>query len=79
MKNYKLNIKTKTKNYPIYIGYNILKNSYRIFKKNNVRINKCLIVVDNNIKKINLSILKTNIKSKKIFQLILIQMKKIKV
>ena len=29
----KLNIKTKTKNYPIYIGYNILKILIKFLKK----------------------------------------------
>ena len=33
MKDYKLIINTNSKKYPIYIGYNILKSSKRIFKK----------------------------------------------
>ena len=44
MKDYKLIINTHSKKYPIYVGYNILKSSKRIFKKNNIQIKKCLIV-----------------------------------
>ena len=33
MKDYKLIINTNSKKYPIYIGYNILNKSYKIFKK----------------------------------------------
>ena len=51
MKDYKLVIKTNSKKYPIYIGYNILKSSKRIFKQNNIQIKKCLIVVDKNVPK----------------------------
>ena len=40
MKDYKLIINTNSKKYPIYIGYNILNKSYKIFKKNNIKIKK---------------------------------------
>ena len=66
MKDYKLIVNTKTKKYPIYIGYNILKSSNKIFKSNNFDIKKCLIVVDKNVPRQNLLILKKNIKSSKI-------------
>ena len=56
----KTNFNTNSKKYPIYIGYNILKNSKRIFKKNNIQIKKCLIVVDKNVPKKNISVLKKN-------------------
>ena len=58
MKDYKLIINTNSKKYPIYIGYNILKSLKRIFKQNNIQIKKCLIVVDKNVPKKNLSVLK---------------------
>ena len=67
MKDYKLIINTSSKKYPIYIGYNILKSLRRIFKQNNIQINKCLIIVDKNVPKKNLSLLKKNINSSKIF------------
>ena len=66
MKDYKLIINTHSKKYPIYVGYNILKSSKRIFKKNNIQIKKCLIVVDKNVPKKNLLVLKKNIVSSKI-------------
>ena len=66
MKDYKLIINTNSKKYPIYIGYNILKISKRIFKQNNIQIKKCLIVVDKNVPNKNLSVLKKNIISSKI-------------
>ena len=66
MKDYKLIINTNSKKYPIYIGYNILNSSKRIFKINNIKIKKCLIVVDKNVPKKNLSVLKKNIVSSKI-------------
>ena len=67
MKDYKLIVNTKTKKYPIYIGYNILNKSSKIFKKNKFQIKKCLIIVDKNVPKKNLKILKNNIRSKNIF------------
>ena len=63
MKDYKLIINTNSKKYPIYIGYNILNKSYKIFKKNNIKIKKCLIVVDKNVPKKNILVIKKNIKS----------------
>ena len=62
----KLLIKTKSKNYPIFIGKNILKKIKNIFKSNNINFNKCLIVVDKKVPKKNLIILKKNIKCKEI-------------
>jgi len=67
MKDYKLFVNTKTKKYPIYIGHNILKRSSKIFRKNKLDIKKCLIVVDNNVPRKNLLVLKKNIKIKKFF------------
>ena len=45
----KLLIKTKSKNYPIFIGKNILKKIKNIFKSNNINFNKCFIVVDKKV------------------------------
>tara|TARA_Y100001970_G_scaffold12443_1_gene14202 strand:+ start:7055 stop:8161 length:1107 start_codon:yes stop_codon:yes gene_type:complete len=66
MKKNKIIVNTKTKKYPIFIGYNILKNCSSIFKSNNMKIKKCLIVVDSKVPKKNLLILKKQIKSKDI-------------
>ena len=54
MKNIKLVVKTKLKNYPIMIGSNILKNISNILKSNNISFNKCLIIVDKRVPKKNI-------------------------
>ena len=65
MKKIKLNIKTKSKIYPIIIGKNIITQTSRILKSNSINFEKTLIVVDTKIPKQKLSILKKNIISKK--------------
>ena len=40
MKTMKLNIKTKTKNYPIYFGNNILNKTGELIKKNIIGVKK---------------------------------------
>ena len=66
MKKIKITINTKTKKYSIFIGSGILKNSANILKINKIKIKKCLIVVDREVPKKNLSILKKQIKSKNV-------------
>jgi 3-dehydroquinate synthase/shikimate kinase/3-dehydroquinate synthase len=51
MKPIKLKIKTKTQQYPIIIGSNIVSNISRILKKNSINFKKCLLIVDSNIPK----------------------------
>ena len=51
MKTIKLNIKTKTKNYPIYFGDNILNKTGKLLKKNLPDIKKVCIVSDNKLPK----------------------------
>ncbi len=65
MKKIKLNIKTKSKIYPMIIGKNIITQTSRILKSNSINFEKTLIVVDTKIPKQKLSILKKNIISKK--------------
>ena len=66
MKKIKITINTKTKKYSIFIGSGILKHSANILKINKIKIKKCLIVVDREVPKKNLSILKKQIKSKNV-------------
>ena len=47
MKQTRLNIVTKTDNYPIIIGSNLTLRLSKIFKLNSIDFNKCLIVIDN--------------------------------
>ena len=51
MKTIKLTIKTKTQEYPIIIGSNIISNISKILKDNSIKFNKTLIVIDKNISK----------------------------
>ena len=64
MKKIKLVVKTSSKNYPIIIGSNIIKNISSIIQINNIKFNKCLIVADKKVPKKNLSILKNKIPCK---------------
>ena len=63
----KLIIKTPTERYPILIGSNLISNFSNILKKNSIRFNQCLFVVDKNVPKINIINLKKSLKSKKIY------------
>ena len=49
MKQTKLNIITKTENYPIIIGSNLTSGISKVFKLNLIDFEKCLIVVDKNV------------------------------
>jgi len=51
MKQFKLNINTKTQKYPIIIGRGLLNNIPKLLKNNSLYFTKCLIVIDNKIKK----------------------------
>ena len=64
MKTNKLKVKTKSKNYNIYFGFNILKKISLFLKLENINFEKCLIVVDKKIPKNKLNILKKKINCK---------------
>ena len=51
MKKIKLNVKTKSKEYPIIIGKNIILQTSNILKLNNFNFEKILIVIDTKIPK----------------------------
>ena len=64
MKQFKLNINTKSQKYPIIIGKGLYNNLHKIIVNNSIFFNKCLIIIDSKIKKkIVLKIL-SNFKSK---------------
>ncbi len=65
MKNYELKIKTKSKNYSVLIGSDLIKNISNILRKKNIEFSKCLMVIDKNVPKKFKSILKKKIKAKK--------------
>ena len=64
MKPMKLNIKTKSENYPIIIGSNIISKIQSILQSNNFFFEKSLIIYDTKVPKNKLNILKKKIKSK---------------
>ena len=49
MKTIKLNIKTKTKNYPIYFGDNIINKTGNLIKKNLPGVKKICVISDNRL------------------------------
>ena len=46
MKPIKLKIQTKTKQYPIIIGSNLIPNISKILKDNAINFNKCFLIID---------------------------------
>ncbi len=53
MKPIKLKIKTKTQEYPIIIGSNLISNILKLTKNNSLNFKKCLLIIDKNIPKKN--------------------------
>tara|TARA_B100000035_G_scaffold286449_1_gene270781 strand:- start:687 stop:1793 length:1107 start_codon:yes stop_codon:yes gene_type:complete len=61
MKVKKLIIKTNSKNYPIYIGSNIVSKLVKILNNNSIKFQKCLLVIDKNVPKKFISKIKKNL------------------
>ncbi len=60
-----LPIKTKSKQYNIYIGYNAIMKLNNILKRENIDFKKCLIVTDKNVPKVFVKKIKSKINSNK--------------
>ena len=60
-----LPIKTKSKQYNIYIGYNAIMKLNNILKRENIDLKKCLIVTDKNVPKVFVKKIKSKINSNK--------------
>ena len=69
MKPIKLDVKTKLEKYPIIIGSNIVKNLYFYLKKNSIKFEKCLLVIDNKVPNIMISKILKSLKKKEIYRL----------
>ncbi len=67
MKYIKLRIKTKTQEYPIIIGSNLVSNISSIVKKNSIEFKNCLLVVDKNISKKIISKIKKSFNKKNVY------------
>ena len=55
MKPINLKIKTKSQEYPIIIGSNLISNIAKITFDNSIKFKKCLLVIDKNISNQNLN------------------------
>ncbi len=64
MNQIKLNIKTNTQKYPILIGNKLSANISQIIKSNSINFNRCLLVVDKNVPKKFVYIIKKSLKKK---------------
>ena len=67
MKPIKLKIKTKTQQYPIIIGSNLITNISKILKDNKINFNQCFLIIDKNVPNKFISQIKNSIKNKKIY------------
>ena len=63
----KLKIKTKTQNYPIIIGSNLISKIEKLGKGNSINFEKCLLVIDTKISKVILSKIKKSLIRKKLY------------
>ena len=66
MKPIKLNVKTKSENYPIIIGSGIIRNLGVYLNKNSINFNQCLLIIDKKVPKKMISKLTRSLKGKKI-------------
>ena len=67
MRQIKLKIKTKTQEYPIIIGSNLISNISKIIKNNSLNFKQCLLVVDTNISKKIIEKVKKSLNKKNIY------------
>ena len=67
MKPIKLKINTKTQQYPIVIGSNLITNISKIFKNNAINFKQCLLIIDKNVPSKFLSQIKKSINNKKVY------------
>ena len=66
MKTTRLNVKTKSENYPIIIGSDIVKNLGNYLKNNSINPQKCLLVIDKNVPRKMISKIVRSLKKKKL-------------
>jgi 3-dehydroquinate synthase len=67
MKLIKLKINTKTQNYPIIIGSNLILDISKIIKDNSLNFKQCLLIIDKKISKKIISQIKKSLNGKKIY------------
>ena len=67
MKIKRLLVNTGKEKYPILIGFGLISNLKNILKKQSINFFKCLIVVDRNVPKKKINIIKKKLNSKKVY------------
>ena len=67
MKNTELIIKTKTQNYSMIIGSNLIKRIEKILNDNSIIFKNCLLVIDGNIARRKIYEIKKSLKEKNIY------------
>ena len=72
MKTNKIIIRAKFGTYPIIIGSNLMENFSKILKKNSIKFNKCLVVVDKRVPKKMVSKMLRSMSKKKIYKFYLV-------
>ena len=68
MKPIKLKIKTKTQNYPIIIGSNLVSKISKLTKNESIDFNKCLLIIDKNVPKKMINKVNQAFNQKKIYK-----------
>ena len=63
----KIIVKTNDFNYRVIIGSNLISNIGKIIKQNSIKFEKCLLIIDKNIPKNNIRLIKRSLRNKKIF------------
>jgi len=66
MKPIKLIVKTKSENYPIIIGSNLIKDLASHLRKNSINFDKCLLIIDDKVPRKMISKLTKSLKGKKV-------------
>ena len=69
MKSKIIKVKTKSKNYEVHIGPDLISNLNLILKKKKIIFSKCLIVIDNKIPKKFIKLIIKNFKGRKFYTL----------
>ena len=65
----KITVNTYSQKYSIIIGSKLISNLQKIIKDNSINFLKCLLVIDKNIPRQKINIIKNNLKKKNIFSL----------
>ena len=79
MKPIKLKVNTKSQNYNIIIGTNLVSKISNLAKNNSLNFKQCLLIIDKNISKKIISKIKKSLIKKRFMFTFLMQAKKIKI